>query len=232
MNKLTMPELLEFIKECASPVGAAYLSKHLDSSAATIGRMLKQGEDTGYLTSISNKGRILTQKGKAFLDSLNEQQELMQNAEDVIALVFSEDTKHAIDILEFRKLIEPYAVYHATRRATEEDLQEIRDLDFEHRYVLRKGDTGSEQDLKVHLKFAEMSGNSAVFQVLKLILTENNIYQFFSSISIGGDGGYNDHKAILKAVYEKNPEAAAAAMERHIENLINLVKNYQKEKKE
>ena len=100
--------------------------------------MLKQTEEQGYTKSVSNKGRILTPKG----------------AEEVIALTFSEDPKHSKDIMELRKLIEPYAVRLATVRATEEDLQEIKELDFEHRYVIRKGESGSEQDLRIHLKFA------------------------------------------------------------------------------
>ena len=46
------------------------------------------------------------------------QVELLQNAEEVIALAFSEDPKHSKDILEFRRLVEPYAVRCATIRAT------------------------------------------------------------------------------------------------------------------
>lgn len=229
MKKLTMITLLETIKECAAPVGAAYLSRHMDSSAATIGRMLKQAEDKGYITSVSNKGRVLTPKGEAFLESQNAQVELLQNAEEVIALVFSDDLKHAVDILEFRRLIEPYAVRRATENATEENLDEIRDLDFEHRYVLRKGESGSEQDLHIHLKFAELSGNSAIYQVLRLLLTENNVYQYFSSIIKKGQAGsYADHEVILKAVYAKDADAAAAAMEQHIENLIKLAEENMK----
>ena len=88
MKKLTMTTLLETIKECISPVGAAYLSKQLDASVATIGRMLKQAEENGYITSISNKGRIITPKGETFLESQMTQVELLQNAEEVIALAF------------------------------------------------------------------------------------------------------------------------------------------------
>ena len=224
MKQLTMTTLLETIKECISPVGAAYLSKQLDASVATIGRMLKQAEENGYITSISNKGRIITPKGETFLESQMTQVELLQNAEEVIALAFSEDPKHSKDILEFRRLVEPYAVRCATIRATEEDLHEMRDLDFEHRYVTRKGESGSEQDLKMHLKFAELSGNSALFQVLRLLLTENNVYQYFSAITTMGEAGsYKDHEVILKAVYERDADAAAAAMEEHLDNLIKIV---------
>ena len=46
-------------------------------SIATIGRMLKQTEEQGYTKSVSNKGRILTTKGKAFLESQTTQAELM-----------------------------------------------------------------------------------------------------------------------------------------------------------
>ncbi len=231
MKKLTIITLLETMKECTAPVGAAYLSRHIDVSAATIGRMLKQAEDTGYITSVSNKGRVLTPKGEAFLESQHARVEMRQNAEEVIALVFSDDLKHAVDILEFRRLIEPYAVRCATEKATEGNLDEIRDLDFEHRYVLRKGESGSEQDLRIHLKFAELSGNSALYQVLNLLLTENNVYQYFSSIIKNGEAGsYVDHDVIFKAVYAKDADAAAAAMEQHIENLIKLAKENMKNK--
>ncbi|MGN0658187.1 MAG: FCD domain-containing protein [Emergencia sp.] len=224
MKKLTMTTLLETIRECISPVGAAYLSKHLDASAATIGRMLKQAENKGFITSVSNKGRIITPKGEAYLESRMTQEEILQNAEEVVALAFSEDPKHAKDILEFRKLIEPYAVSLAAVNATDEDLDEIRDLDFEHRYVVKKGESGSEQDLKMHLKFAELSGNSALYQVLRLILIENNVYQYFSSITtMGKAGSYPDHEAILKGIYDRDAQAASAAMEKHLDNLINIV---------
>ena len=130
-----------------------------------------------------------------------------------------------------RRLIEPYAVRCATEKATEGNLDEIRDLDFEHRYVLRKGESGSEQDLRIHLKFAELSGNSALYQVLNLLLTENNVYQYFSSIIKNGEAGsYVDHDVIFKAVYAKDADAAAAAMEQHIENLIKLAKENMKNK--
>ncbi len=225
MKKLTMLTLLEAIKECSSPVGAAYLSRCLEASTATIGRMMKQAEEKGYTESVSNKGRILTAKGEAFLESQNTQVEILQNAEEMIALVFSEDVKHAIDILQLRKLVEPYAVQLAAQNATEEDKNEIRDLDFEHRYVLRKGERGSEQDLRFHLKFAELSGNSAIFQVLRLLLTENNVYQFFSSVSRQGEAGSHvDHEVILQAFFEGDGKKAAAAMEKHIDNLIQVVK--------
>lgn len=226
MEKLTMVSLLETVKNSASPVGAAYLSKHLDSSSATIGRMMKQAEEKGYLTSVSNKGRILTSEGEKFLNSQNEQVEILQNAEEVIALVFSEEVKHAIDILEFRRLIEPYAVSRAVMNITDVDLEEIKDLDFEHRYMIRKGESGAEQDLKLHLKLAELSGNQVLFHVLKLILTENNMYKFFASVGKCGEAGsYADHESIIEALWKRDAKAAAQAMEKHLTNLISLVSN-------
>lgn len=224
MEKLTMTALLDTIKKCAAPVGAAYLSRHLDASAATIGRMLKQAEEKGLIVSVSNKGRILTEKGEAFLESHNAKAELLQNAEEMIALVFSEDKKYALDVLRLRRLIEPYAVRLAAQNAADEDRNEIRDLAFEHHYVIRKGESGSEQDLRLHLKFAELSGNRAIFQVLRLLLTEHNVYQYFAAVSPKGEAGsYIDHEAILRAFYEKDGERAAAAMEQHIDNLIRVV---------
>ena len=227
MKKLTMESLLSEVKNCGAPVGAAYLSNELESSAATIGRMLKRAEDEGYLKSISNKGRVLTEEGETFLANHQTKNEMVQSAEKVIELAFSDEPENVIDVLELRKLMEPHMVRLATERATDEDKEAVKDIDFEHQYVLRKGGSGSEEDLDVHLKFAELSGNKAMYQVLRLLLTENDIYDYLGSITVSGEpGSYSDHEKFLKAYYVGDADEAAKAMEAHIDNLIKLVKKH------
>lgn len=220
-----MESLLSEVKNCEAPVGAAYLSNQLESSAATIGRMLKRAEDEGYLKSISNKGRVLTEDGETFLANHYTKNEMVQSAEKVIELAFSNETENIIDVLELRKLMEPHIVRLATEKATDEDKEAVKDMDFEHQYVLRKGRSGFEEDLDVHLKFAELSGNKAMYQVLKLLLTENDIYDYLASITVSGKpGSYSDHEKFLEAYYAGDANGAAKAMETHIDNLIKMVK--------
>ncbi len=76
----------------------------------------------------------------------------------------------------------------------------------------------------MHLKFAELSGNSALFQVASSFAYGKQCVPVFSAITTMGEAGsYKDHEVILKAVYERDADAAAAAMEEHLDNLIKIV---------
>ncbi len=227
MKKLTMEVLLNEMKSIGAPIGASYLSKKFDVSMATVGRLLKKCEDEGYLKSISNKGRVITKRGEKFLSNNNAKNEMVQSAEKVIEIAFSGKPENIIEVLQIRKLVEPYTVRCATEKSTDADRESVRDIDFEHQYAVRKGHNGSEEDLRMHLKIAELAGNNTLYQVLKLLLTENNIYEYLSRLShLGEAGSYTDHTDFLAAYYAGDADGAADAMEKHIDNLIQNVSKH------
>lgn len=227
MSELTLPLLLQTIDRVSLPVGASFLSDELSIPPATIGRMLKAAEDAGYLEQVSNKGRILTDQGRVFLREADAAALREQAAKDLISTATSVTPKQLLEILQVRRLLEPQTAALACANATEKDVQTIEDLAFEQVFDIRRGGLGSEQDLQLHLKLAELSGNAAIYHILKLLLTENSVYIQFSSMSEKMKiQKVTQHDDIVNAIRARSPEKAALVMQQHIDRLIDSEKTY------
>lgn len=227
MSELTMPQLLRTIDRVSFPAGAFFLSGELSTPPATVGRMLKTAEDEGYLEQVSNKGRILTNQGRVYLREADAAALREQAARDLITTATSVTPGQLLEILQVRRLLEPYTASLACVHAAERDISEIEDLAFEQVFDIRRGGLGSEQDLRLHLKLAELSGNAAIRHILKLLLTENGVYIQFSSMSEKMKiQKLTQHDDIVNAIKSRDPEKAALAMEQHIDRLIASEKSY------
>lgn len=232
MSELTLPLLLNTISKTGFPVGASYLSSQLAFPPATIGRLMKEAEDAGYLQQVSNKGRILTEPGQEYLRTLETVRVKEQAAQALIDTATSSTTEHLLEILQIRRLLEPYAASLASVNATDADIAEIENIVFEQIYEIRKGNLGSEQDLRLHLKLADISGMSAMYQILKLLLTENSIYVQFSSVSKEMNiQDITSHDDIVKAIQKRDSHGAEVAMRQHIDRLIESIKSFAAEQK-
>lgn len=219
--------LLQTINEFNSPVGANYLSSKLDISPATIGRQLKKLEDNGYLTCIGNKGRILTEKGKSFLTNLNSLEVQKSAARNLIDYSSEASSRRIHEILQIRQLIESYTVTNACENATDEQLEFLELLSMEHLLELKKGNNGAEQDLKIHLAIAEFSKNEIAHQILKILLADNNVYSVFSHISSSlKRNEITRHDKIIAALQKRDPIAAKAAMQDHLDRILENVNDY------
>ena len=75
------------------------------------------------------------------------------------------------EILEVRKLIEPEIVFLAVKNATENDIREIEEiLEKLKAETEENGIYSSETDTMFHLKIAESTGNSVLFNMMKYIM--------------------------------------------------------------
>lgn len=232
MDRTGYLELLRVIKNETSPVGAVYLSKKMNISSATIGRLLKSAEDDGYVARVSNKGRCLTDKGQKYLNQLDTAEKKKKIAEELIDLAASATENSLIEVLQVRMLLEPYIVGLACQNASEEDILELEELTFEQMMKIRRGGMGSEADLNYHLKLAKLSGNATILRILRLLLTENNVYNTFTSITNTMHlQEVSNHKDITVAIKEHNTEAATEAMRKHLERLLDNTRSFLEQKR-
>jgi len=67
-------EILKILSEAEEPLGAVYLSTVLSKkyavSQSTIGRKMLKMDYQGYTKKVKNTGRVLTDKGREFLERL------------------------------------------------------------------------------------------------------------------------------------------------------------------
>ena len=220
-------EILKAVRESDIPVGAIHLSGKLGIPPANIGRTLIRLEERGLVEKVQNKGRSITKQGRQYLEEEELKNQKITIANELIDFASLENKKNLLEILQVRKLLEGYTARRCAEMATPELIQELENIQFDYIYELRHARTGSEQDLALHLKIAEGSGNHAIARILKLLLTDNDSYAEFTKAALRLKGlSQGEHCLILEAIREKDGERAASEMEAHLNRVVENVERY------
>lgn len=225
MNQEMVLPLLYTIRDARQPVGATYLAEKLHIPQTSIGRILLQLEKDGLLTKMSNKGRCLTADGLKYLEQQKNQAFKMGAVENLLNSVESTSQKRLIEILEIRKLLEGQAAMEACKNATDSQLAELNESLEEYKSAIALGSIGNEEDMALHLTIARVSGNLAMYQILKIILTQENGYIKISEKMPGlNHAAADEHTQIINAILHRNAREAQLAMVHHLDSLICYVK--------
>lgn len=140
------------------------------------------------------------------------------------------DVKRASDVFDVRIALEVVAARNAAKRIPPGELEQLRRRHEQADAILAlSGDERvlEEIDTLVHDLLAEYSGNEILRQTLKTIS-----YQAAWVRTIAGKGArryrksFEEHKAILDALFRRDPLVAAKAMEEHLENTKATVIRY------
>ena len=229
MEKDREMEVLKTIGELSIPAGAIYLSQELQIPQGSMGRILSGLESAGLIEKVSNKGRRLTAKGAQFLADYQRRNSQLESARNLILLTEEISKERLLEILEVRKLLECSAIQDTCRNITEEQMKALDTLLLENIYVVKHGGTGNREDLHLHLAIAEYSGNQTIYQILNLVLTQNEAYVKFTKAA-GPDENYQikEHENIVAAILKRDQERARSAMEKHLDKVMaDVVRAYE-----
>ena len=123
---------------------------------------------------------------------------------------------------EFRADVESAAAAWAARRRTEADLAAMEAAQAQLAGSYRQQQLGVEADHQLHLAVARASGNPFYVTVLESLATQIAFGMTLSrSLTLQGAPDRQakveaEHRALIEAIRAADPEAAAAAMRRHI----------------
>ncbi|MFH2093818.1 MAG: FadR/GntR family transcriptional regulator [Pseudomonadota bacterium] len=135
------------------------------------------------------------------------------------------------DLLEVRMGLECIAASLAAQRANSTDIKDIEHNLFDMKKEVTAGNLGSRADISFHMAIAYATKNPLHIQVMKtfydylshgIMESLQFLYEDPNNIQII----LNQHKDILKAIKDRDPEAAYTNMKNHIE----YVKTFFKEK--
>ncbi len=219
-------ELLAFIVKGNEPAGASSLAMELDTSQATIGRKLHELEYKGYLQKQSNKGRVITQKGRDYFKELKNEELRKHRVNELVNESYVSSEKGLLDILHVRRLLEREIGHLAARKITSEECKNLKKILADQRQEIDHGSLGDKQDLEFHSLLGEISGNKILAQMVNLIMTQGLAYLEFSYIRKKFSTAVADHKEVLKFLIKGDPDGAADAMVEHIDKIISDVKKY------
>lgn len=135
---------------------------------------------------------------------------------------FNKDDFNAL--IEARYYLELSAVRVAAERRTDEDLHAMERALDEYEYKIAQGLNGVEEDLLFHIKIARATKNPVIESML-LILIPDLVKSINENKVCGEERGLlsiPEHRAILKALEEKDSDAAEKAMANHLNEIFQI----------
>ncbi|NWK64281.1 FadR family transcriptional regulator [Acinetobacter sp. SwsAc3] len=131
------------------------------------------------------------------------------------------------EVLEARLQIEPYLAELAAKHRTDEQLEEIKEAFFMN--VRDNLEHSSEHigDRLFHIRIAEASQNSAFSFFLKYLLGKQytELFSRMRSLYTPEDmplRSQHEHQEIMAAIQSQDGAAAYKAMQKHLQNVINI----------
>jgi GntR family transcriptional regulator, transcriptional repressor for pyruvate dehydrogenase complex len=223
--------ILSAIRESIEPVGAVSLSlelqQELEISQATVGRKLKEFDVRGLTQRVGFKGRALTQKGEEYLEQKMNSSIMLRQGQAFFAALGEDDEDRLIQVLEARRALERETARLAAERISDEECIGLQRTLDEQRNALRRGESGSYQNLAFHEAITTAARNEILAHALYLVRNQSRLTLLLGTIRRAVDGiMMQDHQAILDAISARDPAKAEAAMATHIDRIISDVRRY------
>jgi GntR family transcriptional regulator, transcriptional repressor for pyruvate dehydrogenase complex len=132
------------------------------------------------------------------------------------------------DLSQVRKLIEPNLARMAAERLTAQEIESLKAMNQACRKALNRGENiiGAKFEIEFHTLLAEASGNALL--ILILDFTNSYLGDMKMKIQPGlnfGERVLEAHEEILKAIEERNGDAASKAMLAHVCDVEEQLEN-------
>lgn len=227
--------IMHIIDENKGPIGSWAMKAALNEyeaklSTASIGRYLKELDSKGITEAVSNKGRILTEKGKNIL---------MEIEESVTTAMLHNNVREATDITEYSQLIQLYfvrealeteAVREAIQCATDGDLNEMELTVQKYKMCIERKEDFTDPALNFHVVLAKSTKNRFLEAILVMLIHEQKRIEAKFEILATRDMEYGrqyakEHEEICKALKERDVEKATRLMAAHLKGTRGALEN-------
>jgi len=184
------------------------LAQRFGVSRTAVREAVKTLREKGLVEAFSGRGTFITDgTSQAVKQSLDLHARIAQQ-------------EGSIQLVEVREILEPEIAALAAARAEDQHLAMMRDAVAVMDESSRNVDAFIEADLDFHLALAEAAANPLIFSLIYSIvglLREQRTRTFY--VDGGPERGQHHHKRILKAVEDRDPEAARNAMRAHLKQV-------------
>ena len=181
------------------------LAEHLGVSRSQIREAIRKLEFYGILKTLPQSGTTVSGLGIVALEGL---------ISDVLKLEKSDF--HSL--IETRILLETEAAYKAAVRRSDEDIENIETALKAYELKRLNNDVAIDEDFMFHMKIAEASKNSVLISLM-LIITPELLHQY-NKLEVcdpkKNDQRISEHRAIVEAIKEQDPEKALGMMRHHL----------------
>jgi GntR family transcriptional repressor for pyruvate dehydrogenase complex len=173
------------------------------------------------LKSLVAQGFLEVKQGnRTFVKSITS-----EKLQDPLSLILKADTQKIFDLIEVRKAMEAWGVFHATQRGSEEDIKRLEEIIGEMKTALDEGKSWEKQDADFHLAMAQATHNTIQTHIMFTIydLLRESVARVFR------DQGkakklFQQHYRIFSAIKNRSPEKARERILEHLNYVESEVK--------
>jgi|FaiFalDrversion2_1042247.scaffolds.fasta_scaffold03420_2 DNA-binding GntR family transcriptional regulator len=156
-----------------------------------------------------------------------EQEGIVQREPNRGARVRLVTEQEAVEILEARAALECLTVRYAARRATPEDLRQLQEVLRRMEVCRDRGDPlgYSEMNHELHRILLRIAGHATAARLIDVLQVQNVRYRYRTVLIPGRLAqSLEEHRAIVEAVAQGDPDAAEAAMRHHLQQVIEAMR--------
>ncbi|MGI5840002.1 MAG: FCD domain-containing protein [bacterium] len=224
--------ILNVLAAAKEPAGSGVIGGELRQgglgiSEATVGRFLRDMDRRELTLRVGFRGRLLTEAGQSRLGELRRERERAFYGTELLNVLRAHGKDELMDVLVARRVIERETARLAAVKATADDIRQLRRIIDKHETNARAGIVGADEDVRFHKLIGQIAGNKVLLAALDLIRQDvqlntvlESIRKYVSSTVVA------DHKQIIRAIADGEPEKAETAMVEHIDNVIADVQKY------
>ena len=141
-----------------------------------------------------------------------------------VANFLAQQGKLLDDLLDFRKILEPALAAVAAKQASPQQIGKMEEILRRQEDKLAEGDIAMEEACEFHYAIAEVSENTIAMNVLQVLMELLFELQERSFQTKGRpQKSLAGHRRIVAAIERRNPGAAKTAMQRHIEQIEEIL---------
>jgi GntR family transcriptional repressor for pyruvate dehydrogenase complex len=127
------------------------------------------------------------------------------------------------ELMDVRRMFEPAVARAAAMRATEEDFADLQRVLEAQRAKLRSGQSPIAEDSSFHALLARATQNRVVVSIMAIL---NDLLADSRKMALSQKGrpeqSLRGHEAVIDALRRRDPDAAAQAMDKHIQQIADL----------
>ena len=190
------------------------LSEKFNVTRSNLREALQTLESYGLVKSIPQSGTFVADIGITALNGM---------IDDILRL----PVPSFKDLVEARIFLELKGVKLAALRRTQDDLINLDNALADYSEKVIRGEDAMQEDLLFHLAIAKASGNPTLNTFMLKITPEiiNNFEKHHVCDKDTAFKGIQEHKEIIDAIREQNPEVARKAMKVHFKDLYQYCYN-------
>jgi DNA-binding GntR family transcriptional regulator len=205
------------------------LGEETESLVDRLRRAITQGEllpnERLVEVELSERYRVGRAAVRTALQELTKER-LVEHTQNRGAKVRAFSREEAVEVLEVRQIVEALCAERAARAATSEDIARLKSIVDQMKVAVKLSDLGrySELNEEFHSAVREASHHAVASEIVVGLRNQTKRQNLrIAFIPDRPKSSVREHVAILEAITRKDPAAARAAMEQHLQSVIDVV---------